>query len=91
MAFECMDDCIHLKACRRLQKIGRSKGHTFGRNCTEDCSAYVSGNTGSYISSRSAAEIARYQYDGDHDPYDIYAEHDFCGKSLQEIIDELEE
>lgn len=37
---EYKEDCIHLKACRRLQKIGRTKGHVFGRGCTEECTAY---------------------------------------------------
>ena len=33
-------DCVHLKACRRLQKISRSKGFKFSRHCDEKCSAY---------------------------------------------------
>ena len=41
MAFEVMDDCIHLKACRRVQAIGRSHRLMVPRYCTEDCSAYT--------------------------------------------------
>ena len=41
MAFECMDDCVHLKACRRVQKIGRSHRLLVPRYCDEECSAYV--------------------------------------------------
>lgn len=37
-----MEDCIHLKACRRLQKIGKSYGFTFPRGCKEKCTAYCS-------------------------------------------------
>ena len=40
MAFECMDDCIHLKACRRVQIIGRTHRLLVPRYCTEDCTAY---------------------------------------------------
>lgn len=35
-----MEDCIHLRACRRLQKIAKGKGFTFARGCTADCTAY---------------------------------------------------
>lgn len=40
--FDYMDDCIHIKACRRVQKIGKAHGHSFGRSCNEDCTAYTS-------------------------------------------------
>lgn len=39
--FDYMCDCIHLKACRRVQKIGKAQGHSFGRHCTEECTAYM--------------------------------------------------
>jgi len=42
MAFDCMDDCIHLKACRRIQKIGRTHRLMVPRYCTEECSCYIS-------------------------------------------------
>lgn len=41
MAFEVMNDCIHLKACRRVQAIGRTHRLSVPRYCTEDCTAYV--------------------------------------------------
>ena len=91
MAFEYMEDCIHLKACRRLQKIGRSKGHTFGRNCTEDCTAYISGDYGNYVTAEEACEYARREYDGHCDPYDVYCETDLETKTIGEIIAEQEE
>lgn len=93
MAFEYMEDCIHLKACRRLQKIGKSKGHTFGRSCTEDCTAYISGDCGNYITIDAACDYARREYDGNHDPYDIYcpADLEYECKTLSEIIQEMEE
>ena len=36
------EDCIHLKACRRLCKLFKMKnGETFSRGCNKDtCSAY---------------------------------------------------
>ena len=39
--FECMDDCIHLRACRRVQSIGKRLRLMVPRYCTEECSAYV--------------------------------------------------
>ena len=42
MAFECMDDCIHLKACRRVQQIGKRHRLLVPRYCTKECSAYRS-------------------------------------------------
>lgn len=42
--FDCMEDCIHLKACRRIQKIGRSKHLVVPRYCDEDCTAYQTGD-----------------------------------------------
>lgn len=90
MAFEFMEDCIHLKACRRIQKIGKGNGHSFARKCTEDCSAYVSGGN-YYLSASEACDIARAQYDGRSDAYDVYIPHDFRRRTLGEIIDELQE
>ena len=42
MAFECMGDCIHLHACRRVQAIGKSHRLLVPRYCTEECAAYRS-------------------------------------------------
>ena len=88
MAFESMDDCIHLKACRRVQKIGRSHRLMVPRYCTSDCSAYVSGNAGNYVSVDVAWKVAVDQYDGKHDPYDVYAICDFPGQTLGELVDD---
>ena len=40
MRIEYQEDCIHLKACRRLSKRLRAKGITIGRGCNESCTAY---------------------------------------------------
>ena len=88
--FDYMEDCIHLKACRRLQKIGRSKGHTFGRNCTTDCSAYLSASDGAFLTPSEACEVARIQYDGNSDTHDIYCSWDFPSQTIGEILEELE-
>ena len=90
MAFDYMEDCIHLKACRRVQKIGKSKGHTFGRNCNAECSAYLSANDGEYLTPDEACDIARRQYDGDRDTGDVYCPWDFPTKTLGEILEEHE-
>lgn len=91
MAFECMDDCIHLKACRRIQRIGKNLRLNVPRYCTAECSAYVSGNDNSFLSAEDACYTARIQYDGRSDPYDVYCSHDFQTKTLKEIVDELQE
>ena len=44
MAFECMEDCIHLKACRRVQAIGKTHRLMVPRYCDKDCTAYRSGD-----------------------------------------------
>ncbi len=80
MAFECMDDCIHLKACRRVQKIGKSKRLIVPRYCTEDCSAYETAEEIEMVSPEDALYVAR---DGarmirdGYDEYDTYAIQDF--------------
>lgn len=39
---EYMDDCIHLKACRRLTKIAkRDTGRIITRGCNAQCTAYM--------------------------------------------------
>lgn len=40
---EYMTDCIHLKACRRLQKWNKKAGFTHGRGCNDYCTTYLSG------------------------------------------------
>ena len=90
MAFDYMEDCIHLKACRRVQKIGKSKGHIFCRNCNAECSAYLSANDGEYLTPYEACDIARRQYDGNRDTGDVYCPWDFPTKTLGEILEEHE-
>ena len=43
MSFDVMEDCVHLKACRRVQAIGKKHRLLVPRYCTEECSVYVSG------------------------------------------------
>ena len=90
MAFYYMEDCIHLKACRRLQKIGKSKGHIFARSCNTECSAYCSANQGEYLTPYEACEVARQRYDGNRDTHDVYCPWDFPTKTLAEILEEAE-
>lgn len=91
MAFECMEDCIHLKACRRIQAIGRKHRLMVPRYCTEDCTAYVSGSNNYFLTADEAASVARRNYDGSGDSYDVYCSWDFPSRPLKDIIDELEE
>lgn len=87
-------DCIHLKACRRMQKLLRKRG-IWGvtRQCNPDCTAYVSGNSGDYVSVDRATEYAvdgAFAIQAGSDPYDVYYSGDLEGKSLGELIYEKE-
>lgn len=88
--FECMEDCIHLKACRRIQAIGRKYRLSVPRYCTEECSAYVCANSESYITVDEAINYARQGADGirsGYDSYDVYTSCDLNGMTLGEIIE----
>ena len=92
--FDCMDDCIHLKACRRLQKMARSMRFQLPRYCTAECSAYISGDDGSYISVSEAIDYARdgvSSIQSGYDSYDVYCSGDLCGQTIGEIISEMQE
>lgn len=91
MAFEYMEDCIHLKACRRIQAIGKKHRLIVPRYCTEDCTAYVSGKDNCFLTADEACSVARWQYDGKSDSHDVYCPWDFPTRTLGEIIDELQE
>lgn len=86
----CMDDCIHLKACRRYAKIIKKEMHgaCVPRGCNETCTAYTSGNSELYVSVSDACYVARTQYDGNRDTFDVYCECDFGGKALSELVEE---
>lgn len=90
MAFDVMEDCIHLKACRRIQAIGRKCRLMVPRYCTKDCTAYQSGNDGEYLTVEQALEVAVSQYDGKYDPYDVYAHSDFPRMTIGEILSQGE-
>ena len=90
--FDCMSNCIHLKACRRIQAIGRSHRLLVPRYCSEKCSAYVDGQEHFYVTPDDAISYARSNYDGYHDPYDVYCSSDFGirGQSLLDIVNDLQ-
>lgn len=88
--FECMEDCIHLKACRRIQAIGKKHRLLVPRYCTEECSAYVCGNNESYITIDEAVSYAMQGADSirsGYDIYDVYGSCDLNGMTLGEIIE----
>ena len=95
MAFECMDDCIHLKACRRIQAIGKKHRLLVPRYCTEDCTAYQSRETETeYISISRAIEYARNGAESirsGYGSYDVYCSSDLSGAPLGEIMDDLDD
>ncbi|WP_337465024.1 hypothetical protein [Acidaminococcus timonensis] len=86
------EDCIHLKACRRLKKLWHVKEP---RGCNNNCSAYVSGNTGVIVTAEDAVNYARAgvpSIRSGYDPYDVYCTIDLerDGQTLGELIDELQ-
>lgn len=92
MAFECMEDCIHLKACRRVQAIGKSHRLLVPRYCTEKCSAYISGDTYMYITTEDALRYALSGVEGimdGYDPYDVYAMEELHGLTIGEMIENV--
>lgn len=97
MAFECMDDCIHLHACRRVQKIGKSLRLMVPRYCTEDCDAYLSANTlTGCLSIEEAIAYARrgaQSIESGYSAYDVFASQDLScyEKTLGDLIDDLTE
>jgi hypothetical protein len=91
MGYEYMNDCIHLKACRRLQAMEK---HKTPRYCTPKCSAYVSGDTGNYITVDEAISYAREGASSIESGYsgsDVYCSMDLGGQTIGEIVDEIQE
>lgn len=97
MAFECMDDCIHLHACRRVQKIGKSLRLMVPRYCTEDCGTYLSKDTltGCVLVEEaiSYAQRGASSIENGFSAYDVYVPQDLsCFEiTLGDLIDELTE
>ena len=92
MSYECMYDCIHLHACRRIQYIARKYRIIKPRFC-ENCNCYVSGDTGKYVTAEETVEYARNGVDEIRDgynPYCVYVTQDLRGKTIREIIEEAE-
>jgi len=97
MGYDYAADCIHIKACRRARKCAISVGIRNGHltlHCNKNCGAYVSRDSGAYVSieeamacARSACNMAREGYENG----DCIAPHDYTTQTLGEIIDEIEE
>lgn len=81
--FSCMEDCIHLKACRRVQAIGRKHRLLVPRYCSADCSAYVSGEVIVNYTSLESAEL--YHRYGEESSW--YA---LGGTALKEVLKDAE-
>ena len=69
-----MEDCIHLKACRRLCVIAKESYdiNPFSRGCNENCNAYES--ISDYYTSEQVEAVKRGAcLDGQrgYDPYDL--------------------
>ena len=86
MYYDCMEDCIHLHACRLLAKRYRDAGSKFvPRYCNEDCPAYQRMREVYVVGVEDACYTARRQYDGPQDPYDAYCSWDFDAFTAYEI------
>ncbi len=71
-------DCIHLHACRSLAKRYKSAGvKHVARFCNEGCRCYQTLRSVLLVRPEDAADVARLQYDGASDPYDVYVQDDF--------------
>ena len=87
MAFECMEDCIHLKACRRVQAIGRKHRLIVPRYCTNDCTAYQSGKTIIEVADLDGVqEAVNAAVDWIKDGMDWVDVHELEGFSLNDIL-----
>ena len=86
MYYDCMEDCIHLHACRLLAKRYRNAGSKFvARFCNDECPAYQRMREVCVVSADDACYTARHQYDGPQDPCDAYCAWDFPSFTAYEI------
>ena len=92
MSFEYMEDCLHLKACRRLSKVCKTqlRGASISRGCNDSCSAYLNGAETDYISVEEAVNYARdcVARVSDADVFDVCSPLDLQGKTLNDIVEE---
>lgn len=86
-----MEDCIHLHACRMVARRYKNAGCKFvARGCNDSCRCYQQARKvylSNYISHEDAADVARRQYDGPNDPYDVYCAWDFDGYTSGEAFE----
>ena len=86
--FECMNDCIHLQACRRVQAIGRKHRLLVPRYCTEECTAYRSKDDLVEVATlqdvREAVEWAVNEIKNGQDWVDVKS---IKGHTLEDILD----
>ena len=88
------ENCIHLKACRRLSKIVKAKNGFVARGCNETCSAFTPDTGETYVTVNEAVKYAR---DGvqsimdGYGAYDVYCACDLRGMTLTQLCEEAEE
>ena len=86
--FECMNDCIHLQACRRVQAIGRKHRLLVPRYCTKECTAYRSKDDLVEVATlqdvRDAVEWAVNEIKNGQDWVDVKS---IKGYTLEDILD----
>ena len=86
--FECMEDCIHLQACRRVQAIGRKHRLMVPRYCTADCTAYRSGDDVIKVATlKDVQDSVNYAVDAVKDGMDWVDVKRLDGYKLSEILD----
>lgn len=83
------DDCIHLKACRRMCKLdGWKKGYS--RGCSETCTAYRSANEESEcVTEDEAIDYARWgvsSIQSGYDSRDVYVHGDMPKATIGQVI-----
>lgn len=101
-----MEDCAHLHACRRLQKMYKEMGVRKSRGCDESCTAYESKKEfvreafngvcnldEEFVSLNEAVDYARSGANGireGYDEYDVYCDRDLASFTLDDLIDDIE-
>lgn len=87
--FDCMEDCIHLKACRRVQAIGRKHRLLVPRYCTEDCTAYRSKDEIIEVAKiKDVQEAVDWAVDSIKDGQDWVSVKSIKGYSIGELLEE---
>lgn len=87
--YDCMEDCIHIHACRLLVKRYRDAGRRHvPRFCNDECLCYQTAEKVYVCEVENAVDVARSGAEsirGGYDEYDVYCSWDFGGEECYRI------